>query len=210
MSDTIVHAPLKITLKTGPRGPQGATGNTGPAIELQTSLTHIQWRVVGAASWTNLIALSALTGPAGTTTFAGLTDAPTTNAQLLPYLTKAERVELVIAVSDETSNLATGTARVTFRAPCGFTLTGVRASVNTAPVGSTIIVDINKAGTSMLTTKLSIDASELTSQTAATPAVLDATQVSVADDAEITIDIDQVGSSTPGRGLKVVLIGTRA
>jgi hypothetical protein len=30
------------------------------------------------------------------------------------------------------------------------------------------------------------------------------------DDAEITIDIDQVGSTVAGTGLKVYLIGTRA
>ena len=80
--------------------------------------------------------------------------------------------------------------------------------VNTAPVGSTIIVDINDGGTSIMTTnKLSIDASEKTSTTAATAAAL--TDTSLADDAEITFDIDQVGSSTPGKGLKVTLIGYR-
>ena len=88
------------------------------------------------------------------------------------------------------------------------TLTAVRASVTTAPVGSTIIVDINENGTSILSTKLSIDASEKTSTTAATAAVI--SDSSIADDAEITIDIDQVGSTTAGAGLKVWLIGTRS
>lgn len=89
--------------------------------------------------------------------------------------------------------------------PYAMTVTGVRASVNTAPVGSTIIVDINESGTSILSTKLSIDASEKTSTTAATAAVI--SDSSLADDAEITIDIDQIGSSTAGTGLKVWLIG---
>jgi hypothetical protein len=43
--------------------------------------------------------------------------------------------------------------------------------------------------------------------TAATPFVLSDT--SLADDEEITIDIDQVGSSTAGAGLKVWIIGTK-
>lgn len=210
MNSAVVTTPVKVIIKTGPRGRQGTQGNTGPAIELQTTGTHIQWRVVGAATWTNLIALSALVGPPGTTTFAGLTDLPTANAALAPYLTQAERIEMVVAASDETSNLTTGTGRVTFRVPRGFTLTGVRTSVNTAPVGNTIIVDVNKNGVSVFTTRVSIDAGEKTSVTAATPAVLDAAQVSIADDDEITIDIDQVGSSTAGRGLKVTLLGTRA
>jgi hypothetical protein len=119
-------------------------------------------------------------------------------------------VEYVIACSDETSDLTTGTAKVTFRAPVAFLLTGVAASVNTAPTGSTIIVDINNGANSALSTKLSIDASEKTSATAATAAVIDTTYDDFAADAEITIDIDQIGSTIAGKGLKVILKGTRA
>jgi hypothetical protein len=117
--------------------------------------------------------------------------------------------EIAVAVSDETGNLSVGVAKTTFRMPFAMTLSAVRASVNTAPVGSTIIVDINEGDTpvSILSTKLSIDASEKTSVTAAAAAVI--SDASLADDAQITIDIDQVGSSTPGKGLKVLLIGTR-
>jgi uncharacterized protein YuzE len=92
--------------------------------------------------------------------------------------------------------------------PYAMTLTSVRANVNTAPVGSTILVDVNKNGSTIFSTRVSIDASEKTSVTAATPFVLSTT--SLADDDEITVDIDQVGSSTPGKGLKIWLIGTRA
>lgn len=111
-----------------------------------------------------------------------------------------------VAASDESSDLTTGTAKVTFRMPYAMTLSSVRASVNTAPTGSTIIVDINESGTSILSTKLSIDAGEKTSTTAASAAVI--SDSSLANDAEITIDIDQVGSSTAGTGLKVWLIGS--
>jgi len=116
--------------------------------------------------------------------------------------------ELVIACSDETTNLTTGTAKVTFRMPFAMTLTAVRSSVNTAPTGSTLIVDINEGGSSVLSTKLSIDASEKTSTTAASAAVI--SDSALADDAEMTIDIDQIGSTVAGKGLKVTLIGTRA
>ena len=116
--------------------------------------------------------------------------------------------EIGIACSDETTALTTGLAKVTFRMPYAMSLTAVRANVNTAPTTATIIVDINEATTSILSTKLSIDATEFTSTTAATPAVI--SDGSLADDAEITIDIDQVGSTIAGKGLKVWLIGTRA
>lgn len=114
-----------------------------------------------------------------------------------------------IACSDETTALTAGTAKVTFRMPFPMTLlsgaAGVRASVTTAPTGSALTVDINEAGTTILSTKLTIDATEKTSTTAATPAVISDT--SLADDAEMTIDIDGVGSTIAGAGLKVYLIG---
>jgi hypothetical protein len=119
-------------------------------------------------------------------------------------------IEFVIACSDETSDLATGTAKVTFRAPVAFLLTAVASSVNTAPTGSTLIVDINNGANSTLSTKLSIDADEKTSATAASAAVIDTDYDDIAADAEITIDIDQIGSTVAGKGLKVILKGTRA
>jgi hypothetical protein len=119
------------------------------------------------------------------------------------------KCEIGIAVSDELTDLTVGAGKVTFRMPYAMTLTAVRANVNTAPTGSTIIVDINEAGATIMTTnKLSIDATELTSVTAATPAGL--TDTALADDAVITIDIDQIGSTIAGKGLKVWLIGVRA
>lgn len=110
-----------------------------------------------------------------------------------------------VACSDETTALTTGSAKVTFRMPFDFTLAAVRASVTTAPTGSVLTVDVNKGGTSILSTKLTIDATEKTSTTAATPAVMNDT--SLTDDAEITIDIDGVGSTVAGAGLKVYLVG---
>jgi hypothetical protein len=116
--------------------------------------------------------------------------------------------ELVVAASDETTALATGTAKITFRMPRAVTLTAVRASLTTAQASGTIFtVDINEGGTSILSTKLTIDNTETTSTTAATPVVISDT--ALADDAEITIDIDQIGNGT-AKGLKVMLIGNYA
>ncbi len=118
-------------------------------------------------------------------------------------------VEFIVAVSDETTALTTGTSKITFRMPYAMTLTAVRANVITAPTGSTVIVDINETGSgTVLSTRLSIDAGAKTSTTAGTPAVI--SDSALADDAEITIDIDQVGSTVAGVGLKVLFKGTRA
>ena len=119
--------------------------------------------------------------------------------------TSAKTEALIFAVSDETTALTAGTSAGVFRMPYGFTLTAVRASVTTAGTGSVITVDINESATTILSTKLTIDATEKTSTTAATAAVI--SDSALADDSEITIDIDTVDSGGVGAGLKIYLIG---
>lgn len=114
---------------------------------------------------------------------------------------------LVIACGDESTACTTGTAKVTFRMPYAFKLMAVRGGLTVAPTGSTFIFDINESGTSVLSTKLSIDAGEKTSATAASAAVI--SDRDLAEDAEMTIDFDQVGSTVAGAGPKVALIGYR-
>jgi hypothetical protein len=118
-----------------------------------------------------------------------------------------QAVDIQAACSDETTALTTGTAKLTFRMPYAMTLTSVRASLTTAQTsGSIFTVDINQNGSSVLGTKLTIDNTEKTSVTAATPATI--TTSALTDDSEITIDIDQIGNGT-ATGLKITLIGTR-
>ena len=114
-------------------------------------------------------------------------------------------VELTVAVGDETTAITTGTAKVTFRIPFAMTVTVVRASLTTASSSGIPTFDINEGGTTILSTKLTIDANEKTSTTAATAAVI--SDASLADDAEITIDVDVAG--TGAAGPKITLIGYR-
>lgn len=109
---------------------------------------------------------------------------------------------ITLAVSDESTAITTGTAKVTFRAPFAMTLYQVpRASLSTASTSGIPAIDINKNGVSIFSTVLTIDANEKTSVTAATAAVM--TTTSFADDDEITVDIDTAG--TGSKGLKVTL-----
>lgn len=121
------------------------------------------------------------------------------------YLDRQGLQYLTYALSDEETALAVATGVLTVRAPFKMTLTGIRGSVTTAPTGSAITVDVNEGGVSLLSTKLTIDAGEKTSTTAATAPVISDT--TIADDAELTFDIDGVGSIIAGAGLKVTLIG---
>jgi parallel beta-helix repeat protein len=110
-----------------------------------------------------------------------------------------------VALSDETTTITTGTAKATIRAPYAFALLSVRATLSTVSSSGVVTVDVNDGGATMLSTKLTVDANEKTSTTAATPAVLSDT--TVANDAELTFDIDTAG--TGAKGLKVWLYGIR-
>jgi hypothetical protein len=111
-----------------------------------------------------------------------------------------------IALSDETTALTTGTNKATMSLPYAFYVVSVYASVNTVSSSGIPTVDINEAGTTiMATNKLTIDASEKTSATAATAAGV--TDPDIAANAEIGFDIDVAG--TGAKGLKVFLVGFR-
>jgi hypothetical protein len=111
----------------------------------------------------------------------------------------------IVAVSDETTAITTGTAKATFRMPYAFTLTGIRASLSTASSSGIPEVNVKESGTTIFSTNLTIDATEKTSTTAATAVVI--SDSSLADDAEITIDI--VTAGTGAKGLKVTFLGNR-
>lgn len=119
----------------------------------------------------------------------------------------ADPAVLVVAASDESTSLTTGTAKVTFRMPFSMTVTSVRASLTTASTSGNPTFDVNKNGTSILgSNKLSVDANEKTSTTAATATTV--ADSSLPDDSEITIDIDVAGSGA--KGAKIYLIGNRS
>lgn len=114
--------------------------------------------------------------------------------------------EMIVACSDEDTPITTGTTKVTFRMPRAVTLTAVRAHLKTPAATGTFTVDINEGGTTILSTKITIDATEKTSVTAATPPVI--SDANLADDAEMTVDVDD-DASGDATGLKITLIGTR-
>lgn len=111
----------------------------------------------------------------------------------------------VVACSDETTTITTGTNKATFVFPYNVTVVSVGASLNTASTSGAVTVDINESGTTILSTKITIDQDEKTSLTAATPAVI--SDAAIAAGNEVGIDID--GAGTGAKGLKVWLIVRR-
>lgn len=103
----------------------------------------------------------------------------------------------VIPLGDPTTALTTGTNKFVFRMPFAMTVTKYKASLFTASSSGIPTFDINEGGaTTMTTNKLTIDASEKTSDTAATAAGI--TDTALADDAEISIDCDVAGTGATG------------
>jgi hypothetical protein len=135
----------------------------------------------------------------GTTTVA-----PSQNAVFDALALKASRtVRYGMNLSDLTTTLTAGTNKGFIVLPAAFTVTAVYAYVLTAQTSGTVItVDINEAGTTILSTKLTIDNNETGSNTAATAAVISDT--AIAAHAQITADID---AATSGAGLLVIIEG---
>ena len=142
------------------------------------------------------------------TTAEALTGTDTARAvtpEGLKYVLDRQAEFLPLAIGDETTALTTGTAKVTWRAPFALTLVAVRASLTTASSSGVPTFDINEGGTTILSTKLTIDANEKSSTSAATAVVISDT--AIADDAELTVDVDVAG--TGAAGAKIILYFTR-
>ena len=121
------------------------------------------------------------------------------------------QVALVIACGDETTAIDAIGQKISFRLPYNMTLNagsaGITGSLVTAGTGANLFtVDINESGSTILSTKLTFDATETTTTTAATPVVISDT--ALAADSIITIDVDQLDSGGVAAGLKISLIGS--
>jgi len=168
------------------------------------------------ASYPTLVSLEGLSLVSGDILYATAAD----TLARLPKGTDGQMLELAsgipswknqeeiygFAISDEATSITTGTAKLTVRPwAYAFTITSVRACLSVVSTSGIPTVDINEAGVTILSTKLTIDANEKTSVTAATAAVI--SDASIAADAEITFDIDVAG--TGAKGLKVFITGRK-
>lgn len=138
-------------------------------------------------------------------TWGSITGTLSSQTDLQSALDAKQPKVIQLACSDEVTPITATANKIKFRMPYAMTLTAVRASLSTTQTsGSIFTVDINEGVSSILSTKLTIDNGATTSTTATTPAVISDT--ALADDAEISIDVDQIGDNT-AKGLKVTLIG---
>lgn len=94
----------------------------------------------------------------------------------------------------------TGKSRVYFEG--SYTIVSVRAAVNTAPTGATLICDVNKNGTTIYTTQTARPTIAISgfSATGNSPAI-----TTVVSGDYITVDLDQIGSTVAGSDLTVTI-----
>lgn len=105
--------------------------------------------------------------------------------------------------------LSVTTGKAKFIVPPGnWTITAVSGIINTANTGASVLVDVNKNGTTIFTTqanRLTIPVSTTSVQASGT---INVSSVSGGD--ILSVDVDQVGSTIAGADLSVQITLTRA
>jgi len=99
--------------------------------------------------------------------------------------------------------LVAGAGALRWYAHKALTVLNVIISVGTAPTGASLIVDVNKNGTTMFSTQGNRPTVAISGFTD-TSSVPDVTSIAAGD--YLTIDIDQIGSTIPGSNLTVQVI----
>jgi hypothetical protein len=179
----------------------GTVGNYSP----EAGISYILTDVTNGSEDSKYILSVLVNGVETTALEITGTDVSVLGTPLLAGLNSAKVKTIQLACSDEVTPITASTNKVKFRMPYAMTVTAVRCSLSTTQTsGSIFTVDIHESGTTILSTKLTIDNGATTSVGATTPPVISDT--ALADDAEITIDVDQIGDAT-AKGLKVTIIG---
>ncbi len=110
--------------------------------------------------------------------------------------------KLTLAFSKD-GTVATQIGAHAWTADANYTITQVRARVGTAPAGASLIVDVNKNGTTIFSTQ----SNRPTIAAATTTDLADAINVTSLSSGDfLTTDVDQVGSTTAGSNLVVQIM----
>jgi hypothetical protein len=124
----------------------------------------------------------------------------------MPKLGIVETITVFVSPTD--ADAEAGTGAVQFRINEDWNVIAVGAHAMVAPTGQAATFDINDDGTTILSTIITIDASTVDSSAAVTPPVISSS--TIAAGSEISIDIDQVGSTAKGQGFSIYMQIVRA
>lgn len=122
----------------------------------------------------------------------------------IPSATSDRLVQLKVIA--DAATLTTGDGQLVFAIPAalnGLNLTAAQAFVTTVSSSGTPTVQLRNVTDSvdMLSTRITIDANEFTSYTAAAPPVIDTAHDDVATGDLIAVDVDVAGTGAKGLGV---------
>lgn len=182
----------------GPQGPKGDQGDQGPAgLQGETGPAGLQGPQglqgepgatgpAGPAGPQGPQGIQGETGPAGADGAAGATG--------IGYALSSSTAQLTVEANIQAHRMSTaGTiTELRYEAPLA------------APTGSVLELDVLKNGTSILSTRLTIDAGEISSETAAVPAVISDASFATGD--VFTFSRTQADAGGTARGDRIFVI----
>lgn len=182
---------MTVVITTLGTGDSGATSRT----TINTNFSNLNINASSSATGLIQLATSAEINTGTDTGKAMPTDQFVASNRNLRYIT-------IRVYDSSTNNAAVTTIGGDFECPITGTITDVGAWVDTAGTTGLQTINIKKNGTTILSTNITLDSTEKSSRTAATPAVISVTSLVAGD----IITIDNVGvQTTPAKGLTVRL-----
>lgn len=173
------------------------TNKTFNANGTGNSITNIETEDIASGSKSGSDA-TLITGTEGAANRLGMWNADGDLVEAPAYLLFG------FALGDETTAMTTG-EKIATDTPGNCIITRVYVSVKTAPTGANMTIDVEDEGTSILNAVVSVTAGSNNGETSTFASAASSYTLTKGD--LLTVDVDQVGSTIAGAGVKIYFYG---